>query len=68
MYAPDFYAGYLSGVAYLVRTDVMDAMIKASLTLPIIHMDDVYTPKLFNSLPGRFNPFNFLGLHYGSSD
>jgi len=39
MFAPDFYPGYMSGVAYLVRTDVMEAMLEASLTTPIIHME-----------------------------
>jgi len=42
MYSPDWYAGYLSGVAYMVQTDAFRRIIGASENVPLIHMDDCY--------------------------
>lgn len=42
MHISNSYAGYLSGVAYVMRTDVIPRLLHMSITTPIIHMDDVY--------------------------
>lgn len=36
------YGGYLGGVYYIMRTDVIPLLLHMSVTTPIIHMDDAY--------------------------
>ena len=63
MYIPETYVGYLSGVAYLLRTDVIPLMLKMSLTTPMIHMDDVYMtgllPRQLGIKPMGSNLFSY---------
>jgi hypothetical protein len=42
MYAPEYFPGYLSGIAYLIHTSLIPQLLQVSLTVPMIHMDDVY--------------------------
>lgn len=42
MHISNSYPGYLSGVVYLLRTDVIPLLLHMSVTTPIIHMDDAY--------------------------
>lgn len=64
MYLPDWYAGYLSGVAYLVRTDSFKPILEAALTTPIIHMDDAYVMGLLTKEAG-IRPRNSNLFTYG---
>jgi hypothetical protein len=64
MYAADVYVGYLSGVAYLLRTDIIPAILKISLTTPQIHMDDVYMtgilPRQLGIIPVASQMFTYV--------
>ncbi len=64
MYAPEYYVGYLSGVAYLIRTAWIPKLLRASLSTPITHMDDVYMtgllPRLVNLKPLNSPLFTYL--------
>jgi len=63
MYQANRYPAYLSGIGYLIRTDIIPRLLKMSLTTPMIHMDDVYMtgilPRLLRIYPGGSTLFNF---------
>jgi len=46
LYADRVYPGYLSGTAYVLRTDIIPTLIQNSLTTPLIHLEDIYVTGL----------------------
>ncbi|CAL8083370.1 unnamed protein product [Orchesella dallaii] len=42
LYPSPVYPGYLSGTAYLLRGDMVPTLLENSLTIPLIHLEDIY--------------------------
>lgn len=42
LYPGSVYPGYLSGTAYLLRGDMVPTLLQNSLTIPLIHLEDIY--------------------------
>lgn len=42
LYPASVYPGYLSGTAYLLRGDLVPTLLENSLTIPLIHLEDIY--------------------------
>ncbi len=63
MYTPEYYTGYMSGGAYLLRTALIPKLLQAALTTPIIHMEDIYVTGLvarsIGVYPENSRLFNF---------
>ena len=42
IYAAKHYPGYFNGASWISRTSILPLLLKASLTTPMIHIDDAY--------------------------
>lgn len=47
MYSGNIYPNYLSGTGYVMSMDVVAKLYNASLTTPLLHLEDVYLTGYF---------------------
>jgi hypothetical protein len=46
LYSDKTYPGYLSGTAYVMRSDIIPTLLQNSLTTPLLHLEDIYVTGL----------------------
>jgi len=64
LYPGNVFPGYLSGTAYLIRSDIISALLQHSLSTPLIHLEDVYvTGILARKIPT--DPADSIYFTYG---
>jgi len=63
MYPYPYFPNYLSGTAYLMSRDVAEKLYKVSLTVPLLHLEDVFITGIC-AVKARVRPRNNKGFTY----
>ncbi|XP_031844442.1 beta-1,3-galactosyltransferase 1 [Nomia melanderi] len=63
MYSEKIYPNYLSGTGYVMSLDVAFKLYRAALTMPLLHLEDVYITGLC-AKRAKVRPVNHLGFSY----
>ncbi|XP_078033491.1 beta-1,3-galactosyltransferase 1 isoform X1 [Augochlora pura] len=63
MYSEKMYPNYLSGTGYVMSLDVALKLYQAALTMPLLHLEDVYITGLC-AKRAKVRPVNHLGFSY----
>jgi len=46
LYPEKTYPGYLSGTAYVLRSDIIPTLLQNAKTVPLVHLEDIYVTSL----------------------
>lgn len=63
MFFEKTYPNYLSGTGYVMSVDVADKIYKSALSMPLLHLEDVYVTGLC-AKNAKIRPINHPGFSY----